>query len=434
MIKGRAQKNISGWLLFILGLAAIAGSVGLFLTSCSTAEFMFENPSTLLDEVSVAITGLAFAGIGRLLTLYRPENSIGWLIAILGICSPLASGLDAYNPCVLNASSSLHFSGLNAWLLMILSTVLILIQFTLLPALFPTGTFVSRSWKLAIWTAAAIFIFLTILALIAPGPMTMNGIVGEIFYDNPFGLPLPWLRNLESFLFYAIPFSAILASVIGIAAFIIRFRRSADDERQQLKWIAYFLSTVVAIHLIGFELVGGIFHPAIFEHWSYSLILTLSFSGFPIVIGLAIFKYRLYDIDLIIRRTLVYSILTITLALIYFGNVILLQRLVEGVSDQKSPISIVVSTLLIAVLFTPLRRRVQDAIDRRFYRRKYDAAHALESFAASVRHETNVDRLTDELIRIVEETIQPVGVILWIHPKNKPERRPGVIPDSPKAL
>lgn len=138
------------------------------------------------------------------------------------------------------------------------------------------------------------------------------------------------------------------------------------------------------------------------------------FIGFPFVIGLAIFRYRLYDIDIIIRRTLVYSIVTLSLAAVYFASIILLQLLFTGISNQQSPLAIVISTLLIAALFTPLRRRVQNFIDRRFYRKQYDAQQVLARFGQTARDETNIERLTDELAQVVQESMQPESIMVWI--------------------
>jgi hypothetical protein len=195
-----------------------------------------------------------------------------------------------------------------------------------------------------------------------------------------------------------------------------RFQQATGETRQQFKWFAAHLSTVVVVHIVVFEIGGTLFYPWIFNHWSYAVILVLSIGGFPVVIGLAIFKYRLYDIDLILRRTLTYSLLTGALALIYFGSVAVLQSLFTAVGGRSSAIAVVASTLGIAALFAPLRQRVQEFIDRRFYRARYDAARTLARFAATARDEVNVDQLAEAFVGVVRETMQPEHLSLWLTP------------------
>jgi hypothetical protein len=165
---------------------------------------------------------------------------------------------------------------------------------------------------------------------------------------------------------------------------------------------------------ISVEVIGESFYPPIFDGWFYLIELSIFWFGLPIVLGLAIFKYRLYDIDIIIQRTLQYSFLTGLLVLIYFGSVVLLQSLVDNITGEQSPMVIVISTLAIAALFNPLRMRTQDIIDRRFYRRKYDAERALAQFAAEARDEVDMEKLTTALMGVVEETLQPEDASLWL--------------------
>jgi hypothetical protein len=207
---------------------------------------------------------------------------------------------------------------------------------------------------------------------------------------------------------------------------VIRYRRSGGEERQQIKWIA-FAASVVALGVSGAVFLGtfaagtaGGTHPL----W-VGLIedaITLSFAGIPIAVGFAVLKYRLYNIDLLINRTLVYGALTAALVAVYFGGVAATEAVVRTLTgqEQQPQLAIVVSTLVIAALFNPLRRRIQAFIDRRFYRRKYDARKTLEAFTAKLRDETDLDALSGDLIGVVRETMQPAHVSLWLRPDPSP--------------
>jgi hypothetical protein len=190
-------------------------------------------------------------------------------------------------------------------------------------------------------------------------------------------------------------------------------------DRQQIKWFAYAASVVVLAAICRSSL-GNVVHSATGAWWGWWVgqgILTVGFAGTAIAMGIAILKYRLYEIDTLINRTLVYGSLTVLLAALYFGGVATVEaifRVLTG-QDQQPQLAIVVSTLVIAALFTPLRRRIQSFIDRSFYRRKYDAAKTLEGFAMKLRDETDLEALSADLIGVVRETMQPTHVSLWLH-------------------
>jgi hypothetical protein len=215
----------------------------------------------------------------------------------------------------------------------------------------------------------------------------------------------------------------LLVSVLcSVASLVVRFRRSDGEERQQMKWLTYAAAANFAALLLVMSLPAD-------SAW-YRAVNTLSnlvLAGLPVAVGIAVLRYRLYDIDRIINRTLVYGSLSAILALVYFGGVTATQALFRTLTGQEKlpQIVVVASTLVIAALFTPLRRRIQSFIDRRFYRRKYDARKTLEAFSAKLRDETDLKALNDNLIGVVGETMQPSHVSLWL--------RPGTAPNDARA-
>jgi hypothetical protein len=246
---------------------------------------------------------------------------------------------------------------------------------------------------------------------------------------NPFGLENhPWVEGLGLIVLPLLP----LCMVASAVSLVLRFRHSTGVVREQIKWIAFAASFMGLLYLgiMGTALIMLLISapqtPS--DLGSQSLlgallenVMVLSFAGVPVAIGFAVLKYRLYEIDLIINRTLVYGSLTVTLVALYFGVIVVLQRLFVALTGQQSTLAVVASTLLIAALFNPLRRRIQGFIDRRFYRRKYDARKTLEAFSAHLRDETNLDALGDDLVGVVRETMQPAHVSLWLRPETTPK-------------
>jgi hypothetical protein len=260
---------------------------------------------------------------------------------------------------------------------------------------------------------------------------------------NPFGLEgQPWIADATNAIL--VPFLlCILASIVSL---ILRYRRSGGEVRQQIKWIAFAASFLglMFVSAMASSVIFFFFAPETWEStadtppfWLELLfyVMVLSLAGVPVAVGIAILRYRLYDIDLLINRTLVYGALTATLALIYFGGVATTQAIFQaltGQEEQQPQLVVVVSTLVIAALFNPLRRRIQSFIDRRFYRRKYDARKTLEAFSARLRDETDLDALNAELVGVVRETMQPAHVSLWLRPNPVPKSGGGEEPIEPR--
>jgi hypothetical protein len=231
--------------------------------------------------------------------------------------------------------------------------------------------------------------------------------------DNPIGVE--GLGNVEDLPVFGVLTSLLVVCIIGAGASVVmRFRRSRGTERQQLKWFAYAVVPMLLIPTDGFL-------PGIISSVALGVVLI----GLPTAIGVAVLRYRLYDIDLLINRTLVYGTLTATLVALYFGGIVLMQRLFVLFTGQQSTLAVVASTLAIAAVFNPLRRRIQGFVDRRFYRRKYDARTTLEAFSVKLRDETDLQALNGELVKVVRDTMQPAHVSLWLRPEwhSEGERR-----------
>jgi len=280
-------------------------------------------------------------------------------------------------------------------------TLWIYVPTTFLLLLFPDGRLPSPRWRPVAWCAALGVISFVAGYALEPGPL-------EEFprITTPYGVDSPIL-DAVAIAGAILAGASMLASAVSL---IVRMRRAGRVERQQIKWLAYGGAVVV-----GAVFVGGVISVWI-EEVGISLII-IGLLGLPIFTGIAILRSRLYDIDIVINRTLVYATLTATLALLYFGGVTALQRLLSPVMGEGNGLAVVASTLLIAALFNPLRRRIQAFIDRRFYRSKYDARKILESFSARLRDETDLEALRGDLEGVVRETMQPAHVSLWLRPE-----------------
>jgi hypothetical protein len=247
------------------------------------------------------------------------------------------------------------------------------------------------------------------------------GVITAAFSPGAYQGSLGPIRNplgIEGFTqFYKAVVYTMAPALFAAAAFslFIRLRRAVGVERQQLKWLAYAAGGF-AIGIVLISISIAIDTPRWYV-WVASTFFVAVSPGVPIAIGIAILRYRLYDIDIIINRTLVYGSLTVLLAGVYEGSIVLLQEAFRTLTGQHSGLAIVASTLLIAALFTPFRRRIQSFIDRLFYRSKYDARKTMDAFSARLRDETDLEALNDDLVGVVRETMQPASVSLWLHPE-----------------
>ncbi len=420
-------------------LAALSGVMFLASVALYVLARSAQVPSSLSTDLSVSgllvfVPFLAFPVVGALIASRRPQNPIGWICLADGLLWMLTGMVNYYSIYGVARPGSVPFPVAigtlgNQWLWV--PTVGLLGIYLLL--LFPNGRLPSRRWRPLAWFSGAVIVLLSVAEGLAPGPLENQGGV-----RNPFGLEgAPWLADAAIVMLPLLPL-CILVSAVSL---VLRFRSSSGEVRQQIKWIAFvasfagavYLSVMVSSLILLFapEMVGGGGGLAQLPLWFELLIsvAVLGFAAIPVAIGFAVLRYRLYAIDLVINRTLVYGSLTAMLVAVYFGGVTLLQALFRTLTgqEQQPQLAIVASTLVIAALFNPLRRRIQSFIDRRFYRSKYDARKTLETLSARLRDETDLDSLTGEVVRVIKETIQPAHASLWLRPEttSKKDETPG---------
>jgi hypothetical protein len=371
---------------------------------------------------------LAFPIVGALIASRHPHNPIGWIFLADGLLWLLTGLMDYYSIYGVASPGSVPFpvgaAGVNNFLWVpavgLLGTYAIM--------LFPDGRLPSRRWRPLAWLSGAVIVVLSVGVTLSPEPLQNFGGI-----QNPFGLELPpWVKAA----YYAILPLLPLCMLASVASLVSRYRRAVGEERQQIKWISFAAFVVGLLYLIAmvssFVFPSGAWLAAGSPLWLDLLTYAAlgSFTGVPIAVGFAILRYRLYDIDLLINRTIVYGSLTATLVALYFGGVVTTQAIFRALTGQvqQPQLAIVVSTLVIAALFNPLRGRIQSFIDRRFYRSKYDAAKTLEAFSAKLRDETDLDALSEDLVGVVRETMQPAHVSLWLRPNPRLERDGGKEP------
>jgi len=344
--------------------------------------------------------------VGAIVASRRPENPVGWLLCLSGVAASMSNFTSLYAIYALLAQpGSLPAGEASAWIAAWTLPIMIGIQVSYL-LLFPTGRLPSRRWRWLAWLIGGFVLVGVVLAAFSSG--AYFGALGPI--RNPLGIE--GFTDVYKAVLY--PMSPFLFAASALSVFV-RLRRATGVERQQLKWFAYAVA-ILAMVTTPYVITIAIEAPGWFE-WAVNAILTAAVTTIPISIGIAILRYRLYDIDILINRTLVYGSLTITLVALYFGGIVVLQRVFVFLTGQQSTLAVVASTLLIAALFNPLRRRIQSFIDRRFYRKKYDARKTLEAFSAKLRDETNLDALSDDLVGVVRETMQPAHLSLWLRPE-----------------
>jgi hypothetical protein len=396
----RWHSGALAWALWVFAVVTLAAAVWMdhLLRRAGRPDLAVIEVAT----VPVPAVHLGVATVGVVVASRRPRHPVGWLLLAIGLLPNASMPVLAYA----NYGLAVRPGGLPGarWAALYLPTfavtALALLGFVLL--LTPTGSLPSRRWRWWIGSAAAALVGLLLAVALAPDPLTrpyqapqtpfdLHGLSGpvQVAYQAGFAL-------------------AVAAVVVGAASLLLRFRRARGVERQQLRWVA--LAAVVMVLLMvavgAGEATGGMILP------DPGLAGVLSLAVLEVGVGAAVLRYRLYDLDRIISRTLAYGLLTVLLGAGYAGVVLGLGRLLP----QGSSLAVAGATLAAAAVFRPARRRIQAAVDRRFNRRRYDAAQTIEAFGDRLRQQVDLDTLTAELLAVVDQTMQPTRASLWLRP------------------
>ena len=394
--------NRLAWLLFavVIPLALIGIALGV-VEATSQADFPPGRASELYVEVFAIVASVLIATVGLLIARKESANPIGWIF--LGSAALIAVMTVAYRYADLVLYGGEDWPG-GAWVAWLASWLIIVPVFVapcLVAQLFPDGRPIGGRWHRLFWLSVASAAYVALSPALNPGP---TGSYPHV--DNPIGLP-HWVGTLLFDPVWALAIFGLFA--ISLASIVARFRRSVGIERQQLSW----LTLAAGIGIVG--LVGGfVFYDLV--GWLSTLFMAVAAVGLvlmPVAVAIAILRYRLYEIDRIVSRTLVYASLTLVLGAAYAGLVLAGQALFSSFAGGSN-LAIAVSTLVIAALFLPLRTRIQQVVDRRFNRRGYDAQRTLEAFGSRLRDQVELEVLAHDLRAIVAETMQPAHVTFWL--------------------
>ena len=379
------RRTRTRWVAWSMGVL----SVGLSVAAVPLAARNGEGPAELVANHHAIgiVTAIGIAVLGAMIASRKPRNPLGWLMSVAALLLGVFSFNQQYAP--LAAAEALPLVGLSSWLATWTALPGIAITITSGLQLFPDGRLPSRRWRPLAWASAAAAVVPAAVMAVRTWPLR-GPELATLTFDHPAVAPI-----------FGIGFPLVLAlSVVSMAALVVRFRRSTGVERQQIKWFAYGAMIGIPLGL-----------PAEVPFWGPILELMqppLMFAG----LGIGMFRYRLYDIDRLVNRTLVYGLLTVSLAATYAAGVLLLGGMVSG--GRGSSLVVAAVTLAVAAVFQPLRRAIQRAVDRRFNRRAYDAATTIEAFAVRLRQQVDADALTAELLAVVDHTVEPTTASLWL--------------------
>ena len=404
---GEISTRLAAWLAWSLCALCVALAGACLIFNLLNGHTLYEMVLTGIPTTVILLTQMvSFSVVGALIASHRPENPIGWLFCAAALFYGIEIAGEEYAIYTLFTNpDSLPLGAELAWLTEWIWAPGFGIILVFLPLLFPDGHPPSRRWRGVGWLGGLSIGLICVLTSIVlwpergPALLQLEGFGGEV--EEWRSAVSEWVLRLGGPML-------LLAGLGAVISLFVRFRRARGDERQQIKWFASAAALTLAWIIVADQRSGEIL----------ALSGLLVIASIPVATGIAILRYRLYDIDRIINRTLVYGSLTAMLALLYFGGVTATQALLRTLTgeEQLPQLVVVASTLVIAALFNPLRHRIQGFIDRSFYRRKYDAAKTLETFSAKLRNETDLEALGEDLVGVVRETMQPEHASLWLRP------------------
>jgi hypothetical protein len=409
---GTVSPDASAWLAWYMCavslMLSVLGLLFLIVSRSPVGDPVYAGAPIYDFWLVNTVVALSFSTVGGVIApRLPPHNPVGWIFCTLGLLAGMRLFVAEYAIVTLLAEPGTPLSRLPAGEALAWVSSWLWVShiglFVFLALLFPNGRPPTPRWRSFAWLIGVVVVVGTVAVAVWP-----ETAAGFDLINHPLGIEVATdAVNPVEIILYTL-------ALVAMSSLVVRLRHTKGVERQQVKWFAYAvvvlaISSILAYvvsETLGIRWLGSI----------SSVLVIVGVMGLPVAMGIAIFRYRLYNIDLIINRTLVYVSLTVTLVALYFGGIVVLQRVFVLLTGEQSTIAVVASTLLIAALFTPLRRRIQSLIDRRFYRRKYDARKTLEAFSAKLRDETDLEALNNDLVGVVRETMQPAHVSLWVRP------------------
>lgn len=404
---GRLVRRLP-WMLLVVQLVMVAAHLLTFALIMSTPDLNLRR-GFFVANLLIIPSFLPLAALGALIAARHPRNSFGWLLSGIALVWETYALLDIYSVYAYGVRDGAIFGSRFAmwggnWMFFLALGLVV----AFVPLLFPNGRLPPGRWRIVFWMALVGTVCTSAGFAFERITYETDALLNGPSIPNPYSLS-GWFTNP----LFLIGFPLAIASGVAAGMSIIwRLRRARGIERQQLKWVAYAGALAAAIFVVNtllFIMGLGIAD-------SVWVLQVLSFAAFPFAAGLAILRYRLFDIDLLIRRTLVYGLLSVSLIAAYLALILVSQSVVQAVTGHGSDITTAAATLGVAALFRPFLTRIRALVDRRFYRSKYDAARLLESFSARLRDELDLTALTAEVSAVVQETMHPTHVSLWLRP------------------